>query len=60
MTYNAECVTSYLAKQFMKNDKVYFLDIIFSQFKFYDNNFILQLLLNYKSKTPIFTSFNKI
>jgi len=56
MTYSAEYVTSYLIKQFMKDDKVDFLDIIFSQFKFYDNDFILQLLLYYKNKKPIFTS----
>jgi len=40
----------------MTDEKVVFLDIIFCNLKFYDNEFILQLLFHYKNKIAISTS----
>ena len=37
----------------MKNDEVSLLDIIFDSLKFYDNDFVLQLLCYYNDKTTI-------
>jgi hypothetical protein len=41
----------------MKKENVSLLDIIFNNFKFYDKDFILQLLLYYKNKTAMSTSY---
>jgi len=46
-------ISSDLIKKLLKDEKVTLLDVIFSNFKFYDNKFILQLLLYYNNKTTI-------
>jgi len=50
-------ISSNLVKRLIKDKKISLQDIIFSSntLKFYDNNFILQLLLHYKNKTEIST-----
>eukprot|EP00833_Pecoramyces_ruminatium_P012865 jgi/Orpsp1_1/1186897/evm.model.d7180000053948.1 len=46
-----------LVKKLIKDENVTLLDIIFSHFKFYDNAFIMNFLLdNYKNKIAISTS----
>ena len=56
------CCTKYfnispnLIKKLISESKVTFLDIIFNYIKFYDNEFILHLLIYYKNKTTISTS----
>ena len=49
-------ISSNLIKCLLRNREVNLLDIIFSHYKFYDNEFIVELLLYYKKKTPISTS----
>jgi len=49
-------ISSELIKKLIKNDKVIFLDIIFGNLKFYDNDFKLQLLFYYNYKKAISTS----
>jgi len=49
-------ISSNLIKKLIKDEKVDLLDIIFSHLYFYDNAFILQLLLYYKNKTKISVS----
>jgi len=46
-------ISSDLIKKLLKDEKVTLLDVIFSNFKFYNNKFILQLLLYYNNKTTI-------
>ncbi|KAG4102796.1 hypothetical protein H8356DRAFT_1032313, partial [Neocallimastix lanati (nom. inval.)] len=46
-------VSSDLTKKLIKDDNIILLDVIFKQFKFFDNEFIIGLLLNYRNKTPI-------
>jgi len=48
-------ISSEFIKRLMIDKKVNFLDIIFSNLKFYDNEFILQLLFFYNNKTTIST-----
>jgi len=48
-------ITSKWIKKLIKNENVNLLDIIFSHFNFYDNNFILQFLFHYKNKIAIST-----
>jgi len=48
-------VSSDLIKILIKDEKINLLDIIFSYFKFYDNDFILKLLFYYKNKITIST-----
>ena len=50
-------LSSNLIKELMKDNKITLLDIIFNHLKFYDNEFILQLLFHYKNKTAMTTSF---
>jgi len=49
-------ISSNLIKKLMKDEEVNLLDIIFSNLKFFDNDFILQLLFYYKNKPTISTS----
>eukprot|EP00833_Pecoramyces_ruminatium_P007802 jgi/Orpsp1_1/1181834/evm.model.c7180000078802.1 len=42
-----------LIKSIIKDDNIVLLDLLFDNFKFYDNKFILDILLIYKYKTPI-------
>jgi len=49
-------ISSNLVNKLMKDENVPLLDIIFRHFKFYDNDYILQLLFCYKNKTVISTS----
>ncbi len=48
-------ISSNFIKNLMNNKRLYLLDIIFSNLKFYDNNFILQLLFYYRIRTAIST-----
>jgi len=56
-------ISSSLIKRLMKDNNIELLDIIFKEhFKFFDNNFIINLLIYYKNKTPISDSifYNEI
>jgi len=46
-------ISSNLINKLMKDENVSLLDIIFSHLKFYNNEFILQLLLYYKNNATI-------
>ena len=46
-------ISSNLIKTLIKDENVSLLDIIFSHLKFYNNEFILQLLLYYKNNATI-------
>jgi len=53
-------ISSKLITTLIKDENTILLDIIFSNLKFYENEFILRLLLHYKNKTAISISdFNK-
>jgi len=49
-------VPSKLIKKLIKDENVDLLDIIYNNLKFFDNEFILQLLIYYKNKKVISTS----
>ena len=49
-------ISSNLIKRLVKEENIKLLDIIFNSLKFYDNAFILQLLLHFKNKIAISTS----
>ncbi|KAL6608707.1 ankyrin repeat-containing domain protein [Neocallimastix sp. 'constans'] len=50
-------VSSALIKQLIKDNSLDLFDIIISNFRYYDNEFILKLLLlNYKNRMPLSTS----
>ena len=44
------CISSSLLKILIKNNEIQLLNIIFGNFKFYDNDFIQRLLNHYKNK----------
>ena len=46
-------ISSRLVKRLMKNNEVTFLDVIFSNLRFFDDEFIIQLLLCYFNEVPI-------
>jgi len=48
-------ISSILIKQLMKDNETTLLDIIFSTLKFYDDEFILELLLYYKNQKVMST-----
>jgi len=50
-----EClyISSSLIKKLIKEDNTRLLDIIFSHIRFFDNEFILNLLIHYKNQMPI-------
>ncbi|KAL6628014.1 ankyrin repeat-containing domain protein [Neocallimastix sp. 'constans'] len=45
-------VTSYLIKQLLKDDNLKLLDIIFNNFKFFNNEFIVNMILKWKNNIP--------
>jgi len=47
--------SSNLIKTLIKDENIFLFDIIFSYLKFYDNEFIIQLLFYYKNETTIST-----
>ena len=49
-------ISSYVIKILMQKNEVNILDIIFENFKIYDNDFILKLLFYYKNKTAVSVS----
>jgi len=54
-------ISSTFIRQLFKNDNVNLLDIIFDNFKFFDNEFINKLLFYYKNKIPLSSSvFNQL
>jgi len=46
-------VSSALIKKLLKDDNLKLLDIIFDNILFFDNEFIIKLLLSYKNKMPL-------
>ncbi|KAL6592537.1 ankyrin repeat-containing domain protein [Neocallimastix sp. 'constans'] len=55
------CISSSLLKILIKNNEIQLLNIIFENFKFYDNDFIQRLLYYYRNKTSIsVTDLNRI
>ena len=52
------CISSSLLKILIKNNEIQLLNIIFGNFKFYDNDFIQRLLNHYKNKRS--TSVTKL
>ena len=46
-------ISSSLLKKLIKNNEIQLLSIIFDNFKFYDNEFIIMLLYQYKNKISI-------
>eukprot|EP00833_Pecoramyces_ruminatium_P015797 jgi/Orpsp1_1/1189829/evm.model.d7180000074797.1 len=46
-------ISTKLIKRLIQNDRFELLDNIFSSYKFFNNDFILQLLFNYKNKIPV-------
>jgi len=46
-------ISTLLIKELIKDNNITLLNIIFKEFKFYDNQFILNLLLHYKHKKAI-------
>jgi len=49
-------LSSPFIKRLMKEDNTSLLDIIFTKFKFFDQEFIIQLLLYYKNHEPLSSS----
>jgi len=50
-------LSSSLVKQIIKEDNIEFLNIIFENYKFFDNEFILNILtIHYKNKIPLSNS----
>jgi len=46
-------VSSNLIKRLIKESKTNLLDVVLDNFKFFDNEFIIKLLVHYKTKNPI-------
>ncbi|OUM61246.1 hypothetical protein PIROE2DRAFT_62623 [Piromyces sp. E2] len=48
-------ISSVLIKNLIKDENISLLDVVFNNITIYDNEFIIHLLLHYKSKEPIST-----